>query len=825
MPMKFPSINTRVLVIVGYCLLLALAMTGIVTIYLELVKLHHQNKDDSGLKKELIDLSNTLTTMYQSEGTASLLAFVENENLKLEYDSLTNRVFIQIDSLRITSTDSVVSQCLDTLSVLLEKKRKNAQEMFQLMKQINKDGIEEITKTTVIKGADMDNLNKLLANITKTKDDTVHVVSEKKSFFRRVADVVKSNPQDTVTQISKGSSSEVKELLVPIRSDTIIDFVRQVNKQTHIENAKIIERLINRQQELYTIKELTALQINKIMETMQEQEFHANLDILKNKNELLKRSTMLVAIVGLLALVVAIIFMSWILKSLSEGQRLHTNMQKAKKQAEILLKSREQLIYTITHDIKAPLSSIIGFLDLMSNDALSQKQQYYIGNMHSSASHILDLVRNLLDFHSMEDDHFQLTNVAFSPASHIRNIYDSFLPLAQKKEMTFELHSTLPETKTFLSDPYHIRQIVNNLLSNAIKFTQKKGEVSLITSLDEQNRWKILVQDSGPGIELADQANIFKEFFRIDETKEDMEGSGLGLPISKKLATLLGGTIEIESQKGKGALFTLVIPLVPLTEETVLKPDTAIDDSVCQILFVDDDRVQLNLLSELMKKEEWRCVCCLSAYEALDILKKKSFDIIFTDIQIPDMEGFELVKQIRKSDFPYADTVPVIAFSAGYLKSEDELKVAGFSGFLSKPFKSNQLLDIIEKHTTFKRKSNEPYRGKTESGWQEIIDFVSEDQEAAVRIIDSFIEETNKNREDLETAFQKKDKDKIKEISHKMQSLMRMISAHDIVSLLTDFEKGAISKEKGETLFLLLEETIKKAEDIRQMIDEGIIRN
>ena len=821
--MKFPAINTRSIVILGYCLLVTLAISGIAIIYLEVIKSHQQSQDQSDLKKELIDLSNTLTTMYQTEETASLLAFAENEKLKIEYDSLTNRVFNQIDSLRLISNDEKINLGLDSLSILLSIKRDNALEVFKLTKQIDRNVIQEIQKRTTITKNNIDELNSLLAEVTQVKKDTTQIVGEKKGFFQRLRDVVNPHAVDTLTQISKSSTNETTEFEVPVLSDTIIDFFRQIDENIQRKNSKIVQQLLDHQQELYAIKELTGMQINKIMDAILDREYQMNTGLLKEKNESLKRSSTLVAIVGLSALIIAVFFMSWTLHSLNKAQQLQQNIQEAKKHAEKLLLSREQLIYTITHDIKAPLSSIIGFLDLlMSEDTFTQKQIYYVNNMYTSASHIQDLVKNLLDFHSIEKEQPHMNSIVFSPDSLIHNIYECFLPLSEKKKLSFDLKSTIPETRTFISDPYYIRQIVNNLLSNAIKFTPEQGKVTLTSSIEGKNQWIISVIDTGYGIDAKDQMRIFEEFVRLDKVKKEVEGTGLGLTIAKKLATLLKGSIKIESQKGTGSTFTLSIPLMPVSEKNITQIEKAIDSAEGGILFVDDDQVQLNLLSELMKREDWPYVCCTSAYEALGYLKETSFDVIFTDLQIPGMEGFELLQRIRESGIHQATTIPIIAFSAGCQKSESELKAAGFTEFLLKPFHAQQLVEIIEKYTSFKRKPVIPSQVKDSFGWQKVLDFVADDQEATIKVIDSFIDETNKDREVMKLAFQKKDKEAIKQISHKMLTLLRMISAQEIVSILTDFEKGIISKEKKLTLFRLLDEIIKNAKATRQIAEEMI---
>ena len=810
--MKNLFINTRAIVIIGYCLLVILAITGFITIYFEVIKSLHQSKDDSILKQELINLSNTLTTMYQAEGTANLLVFAENENFKQEYDSLTNRVFEQIDSLRSISIDKTFIYSLDSLSFLLSEKRENALEMIQLIKQIDKNIVQEFKKTTIISSRDIEKLSSILTNFTQLSEDTVQIIAEKKNFFQRFRALVKPDVKDTLTQISKGSITETVDIITPLLVDTIVDFIKKLDRQKQLKNVKIINQLIIHQHELYAINELTGLQINKIMDALKEREYQANLIFLEEKNESLKRSSKLVSLVGFSALFVAVFFMSWTLISLNKAQRLQKSIQDSKKSAEKLLKFREQLIYTVSHDIKTPLSSIIGFLDLMSEDTLSQNQHYYLNNMHSSASHILELVNNLLDFNSIEKEQPKLSNIAFLPSVLLNNIYTSFTPMIQKKKLKCEFISTLDESKAYISDPYYISQIINNLLSNAIKYTQEQGKVSIITSMEKENLWKISIQDNGPGIALSDQAKIFDEYTRLGKQKFEVEGTGLGLTISKKLAALLNGKIEVKSQLGAGSTFTLIVPVTQVVEEKISQQSKTIESNGDRILFVDDDISQLNLLSELMKKHNISYVCCSSAYEALKVFERQLFNLVFTDLNIAEVKGFELARQIKEKN----SNIPIIAFSASSPLIESELRAAGFSGFLQKPFNVTKLMEIIEEFTSFKWENINSFVGNIGYGWQELMDFAANDKKAAIKIIDSFIDETNKNKKLLRIAFLNKNYEDIKEISHKMLSLMKIIAVREIVSILNDFEKGDITQDKKVALFHLLDETLNKAKAIRK---------
>jgi CheY-like chemotaxis protein len=332
---------------------------------------------------------------------------------------------------------------------------------------------------------------------------------------------------------------------------------------------------------------------------------------------------------------------------------------------------------------------------------------------------------------------------------------------------------------------------------------------------------QVSVKDTGPGIADSDKVRIFEEFTRLEDAKKSAEGTGLGLTISQKLAALLGGDISIESKKGKGSNFVLTIPIIPFIEEPSpdYKTDSyAISSNKTMILFIDDDMMQLNFFAELMKKAGLSYTCCSQSAEALNLLQEKSFCMIFTDIQMPDIKGFDLVKKIRESPFPEAATIPVIGLSADH-NWQKKYKEAGFTDFLFKPFKAKQLFGIIEQYTNRKIQSEIKYPDRFDYNFDGLTQFISDDRIVALKMIDSFIEETDKNLDLLKFAIRKKDWTAIKELSHKMSSLMKMISAHEIVSILILFEKGSQSEEKAVTLCRLIEKIVSEAKATRKKLD------
>jgi signal transduction histidine kinase/CheY-like chemotaxis protein len=673
---------------------------------------------------------------------------------------------------------------------------------------------------------------------------------------------------------TQNSSSALPEAALTSLKNTFIRFVQERNQTAQKRNVAITSQLMLKQNDLYTTNERTTTQINQMIKGLESYEYQNNLNRMNVRIETLESSSKTFFIIAIIAIIFSVIFFGGLVYFFIINQRLRNKIDAGKKHTEKLLNSREQLLLTITHDIKAPVSSILGYLELMKEDHPSSQHTYYIDNMRQSATHISNLIRNLLNFHSLEITLQKRDQLPFAPNELLTDIYESFIPDARKKELQFDLNIDIDESENYISDPYRIRQILSNILSNAIKFTPQTGSVFLSGILVKSKRKTELllsVKDTGPGIREEDINRIFEEFRRLDYTKG--EGLGLGLNISHKLAQSLGGSISVDSTIGKGSIFTVVLPLSKTDPEAT----KAIHDNINKsqkILFIDNDAIHLDLLSTLLKREGMLAHTCSGSMDALNLLQKEHFDIIFSDIQMPDLNGFELVTSIRTLGFEGATTVPIIGLSANSYLSESKYKEAGFSEFLTKPFTSEQLLEVIHKYTqkeavateTLEReKITEPIEAieaievpeivevaetsdiiepveevavdiiepvgiiepveeaavdigkepaQVENGFKALIDFAGDDPDAGTSIIRSFIIETGKNHNILNQAFENDDWNTIKDIAHKMLPLMKMISAKNLVSLLQDYVNGSKSKENSVLLLSLIQEKMREAESI-----------
>ena len=528
------------------------------------------------------------------------------------------------------------------------------------------------------------------------------------------------------------------------------------------------------------------------------------------EEEIRKEAAETMAKIAIAAFVLVLVFSIVIARDITRNNHYRRELEKAKSYAENLLVAREKLMLTITHDIKAPAGSIIGYIDLLIRLVNDRRQQFYLSNMKSSAQHLLALVTSLLDYHRLEAGKMDLHPVAFNPHELLTDIYNSFLPLAEKKQLQLDFKEKLPETLTLEGDPFRIRQIVENLLSNALKFTAAGG----ITLQAEYhgNQFVFCVSDTGCGMTASEQERIFKEFTRLSSA-QGQEGFGLGLSITRKLVELLLGRIDIESAPGKGSTFKVSMPLPSISPKPApgsKEPAITLPKIHLRIAIIDDDRIQMHLTeamlhnaAEEVKGFKVETVCCEQPEELIEQLKNRTFDLVFTDIQMPAMNGFELLHHLRNQNFAQAQSIPVIAITARGDMNENDFLQKGFAGMLQKPFNQSELKKVVKNALTHLTVSDNipdtlPVQKETHEtsphtdqpyNFSPLTAFSEDDPEAAKEILRTFAQETQKNMEKLQTAISNKDMEALCATAHKMLPTFLMIEAQKAIPLLKWLEQ------------------------------------
>lgn len=797
-------------VILGYLLLVAIAVCSVVYIYQIIEQVAGEEEPDSKARQKVYLVTNTLSLLYESEALGQLVGMPQN-NVN-HFNRTLNKAHSNMDSLRVLITDSVQLLKIDTIDMLLRQKRLNTRRLLETWKETNTEHLYTINIEKVIAEQDTFIEQKEIKEHVVVKQDTILSQKKPRGFFRRLAEAFSPSREDT-SIIVNTTRQIVTDTLVNVfnPADTIASVLKNLQDSVAGQRKLLADQLLERAANLRYNNSIVTRKINQILRDIEEEEVNASLERMQNKQKILRETSLLIAGIAIVSVVIVIIFIFMITRDISKSKYYRMQLEKAKQYAEDLLHSREKMMLTISHDIRAPLSSIIGYIDLLLRRHPDERQQYYLDNMSGSASHILSLVNDLLDFHRLESGKMEIQRVAFSVSALFNEIFTSFRPIAESKDLTFVLNLKEEGTeKLYIGDPIRIRQIVGNLLSNALKFT-REGRVVMVVSInalaDNSALLNVLVSDSGPGIPPEEQERIFGEFTRLSAT-EKAEGFGLGLSITRKMTVLMGGNLSLKSVVGQGCDFTIELPLtvadvqvLPAAEEEAVSepelPSFVGRDVYC--LLVDDDPLQLALTEEYLRQNHVEVSSCTDPFSVVALLQKTSFDAVITDIQMPGMDGYQLLESIRNSGIPGTENLPVIALSASVENEHDHYLESGFTGFLNKPFTARQLITLLNKLLSTELLVTSDFN------FDSLTAFAGEDKEASVSILKTFVEETTKSNVLLEGTLQDDDREQSAKISHKMVPLFTMLGATSLVEKLRVIEKNATTLPVEEWKSLLSE--------------------
>lgn len=751
-----------------------------------------------------------ISQLYDAESIGQTLR-TGKLNEYYHYLKAMKEVNASIDTLETILTDTLQQARLDTVRTLLQNKQWNMYAVLEAMRNTPTDQIYQEQLDSLIAQQDS-----LLSTphirrkvITHHNSYTIH--HKKKGFFKRLADVFAPGKEDS-TQVSNVIQEEYTDTLDEVYSpiDTISSMITGIQHKVFQTRQKETEMLNTRISSLRVIGSGLSQRVNQLLENIEHDEQEAARTKLMQEEEIRKEAAETMAKIAIAAFVLVLVFSIVIARDITRNNHYRRELEKAKSYAENLLVAREKLMLTITHDIKAPAGSIIGYIDLLIRLVNDRRQQFYLSNMKSSAQHLLALVTSLLDYHRLEAGKMDLHPVAFNPHELLTDIYNSFLPLAEKKQLQLDFKEELPETLTLEGDPFRIRQIVENLLSNALKFTAAGG----ITLQAEYhgNQFVFSVSDTGCGMTASEQERIFKEFTRLSSA-QGQEGFGLGLSITRKLVELLLGRIDIESAPGKGSTFKVSMPLPSISPKPApgsKEPALTLPKIHLRIAIIDDDRIQMHLTeamlhnaAEEVKGFKVETVCCEQPEELIEQLKNRTFDLVFTDIQMPAMNGFELLHHLRNQNFAQAQSIPVIAITARGDMNENDFQQKGFAGMLQKPFNQSELKKVVKNalnHLTVSdnipdtlpvQKDTHETSPHTDQpyNFSPLTAFSEDDPEAAKEILRTFAQETQKNMEKLQTAISNKDMEALCATAHKMLPTFLMIEAQKAIPLLKWLEQ------------------------------------
>ncbi|MBB3187944.1 ATP-binding response regulator [Microbacter margulisiae] len=574
------------------------------------------------------------------QAQASVSFFVSTRNEKYIKDFQVKLIYINslIDTLSVI--EPLEKENLQQIKVLLARQTSNVSELNRLLDDENPltPISERIQQYKPQQNA--------TSHVVTIRHDTVYKPSkEKKNFFRRLKDVF--SPGKNTTMVV----SNIRVDTIKVGNSTPSPFLSEVRSlafsasKRYDQNIRAIEQQVANQ--IMSDREISA-QIAGLLLELHKQTLNSMLDTIERNEQSINRNYTLSVIGGIIALGLILLFILLIIYDVNKGKEAREKLRQ-------VMESRHKLLLSVSHDIKSPLGSILGYLEL------HRQQGEDVKSMQNSARHILALLENLLEYSSLEQGSLQLTSTTFSLEELSDEIGQMFLPLAEAKHISFTFSS---DKIRIISDQMKIKQIIINLVSNAIKYT-RIGEIKLATTYVNQ-QLRIEVKDTGAGIPEDKLEEIYEPFSRVESNNTLAHGTGLGMYVVKGLIELLTGSIQLISTVGKGTSVTVTIPCV--------KAESIIKQGSKRIAVFDDDPVIVKMAGEMLSRLG-------------HVVIEKDYDVILTDMEMGELSGNDILAS--------AGNIPVIVMTGHSDFTIEKALQLGFAGFLQKPFTMESLREIF----------------------------------------------------------------------------------------------------------------------------------
>lgn len=473
---------------------------------------------------------------------------------------------------------------------------------------------------------------------------------------------------------------------------------------------------------------------------------------------------------GITAFIFLALLLSYIviMRDYGRKERGRRKLEASNRKNAELLEMRNKIILTISHDIRGPLNNIIGYTELALDTREKKKRNLQLKKVLGRSKHILHLVNNLLDVYRLNQAKETMHPVPFRISDLLNRVVDGATQPINDKGLLFE-HEFVGTDAVVKGDVDRIEQIINNLIANAIKFTSA-GHIGFNVSYMD-GTFTMKVSDTGMGMTEEMMKRIYLPFERA-ASAENSDGYGLGLPIAHGIVTMLGGTINVESELNKGTTFTVILPL-PITDEPVEEESVSFDASLHlpkNVIAIDDDMLQLELVKEMLERNGVSCTICSKVDKLTEEMRKRNYDLLLTDIQMPNTDGFKLLELLRRSRIGNSKEIPIVAMTARSEGEREALLDAGFDGCIFKPFSMNELLKVIASVV----KGREPGR---DTDFSMMLANVSDKR----KILRTMIESCEKDIVDLKIAMTAENRESMRSIAHRMFPMWEMVSMDEIL--------------------------------------------
>lgn len=782
---KRSHISLRLKIIFGYVLLLTLMCIIISIVWLEHLKMKAVNKDELLISQKRETVNRTFERLLDYSFSDDFLLIKDN-NKFYEYQMKRKVATNALNELKQYYSDDIQRSQIDKVSLLLLEKEKlllrtmNTLSDFSQMDSLLQQRIPVIASQTWM-----------------PEQSEVSTVTEKKRngflglFKRKEEKSAYARQRREQKQLS--ASKQTTGKLYSLQKEMHTQYTDYRNNL-----AAYSDSLQRRNTELNSQISSIIREFDQAVVTQVEKETE-DIAILR------EQSFRIILFIAAAAILLIVVFYIFIHRDIRQRQEYRKKLEASDSRNRELLVARRNLILTVSHDLRAPLGTICEYAELLQGERNGKRSKGYAVNILRASRHVIGLANNLLYYYRLEAEKEQPEREIFHPGRTVEETVHSFLPMAAKKGLGLTVEVTDSDVLVE-GDRGRLVQILNNLLSNAVKFT-RTGYVH-VGARYQNGTLCFFVRDTGTGIDKERQGRLFTAFER-GETQGTEHGFGLGLAITYRLVTLLDGTIRVQSAPGSGSTFEACLPMREADGNPGNVSISPEHDSLSgmRVLAIDDERMQLDVIKKIYARNGVECDCCLNVRELVSALRRNRYDLVLTDMRMPEMDGCGVLSLIRGSNLGQTNTLPVLAVTAQADEKPERFRNAGFAGCLYKPFSPEELLAATSR-------IDRP-------------DFtaVMEGEEDTEEMLDIFIEDTTEELSGMRDALSSGNYERLGHIIHKAAPLWGMIRINIPLGELEKMasmppEKWNKTLDKRiEKLIEAVEQAVEKAKRLKEKAD------
>ena len=494
-----------------------------------------------------------------------------------------------------------------------------------------------------------------------------------------------------------------------------------------------------------------------------------------------------------------------------ETEDLISQLTESVNQNKELINSRKKAMHGITHELRTPLAAIHGYAELIQKNNTETKIDRYSEHIRLSSQRMLAMLNSLLDFFRLDNGKEQFVSIPFRLEDIAQTLKGDFQNMAENKNLCLAIENNADVILT--GDKNRILQIGNNLLSNAIKFTENGG-VSMTTDYNN-GVLTLVVEDTGSGMTEDEQQRVFTAFERLSNATAQ-DGFGLGLSVVKRIVDMLKGTIDLLSEKGKGSRFTVRLPMFVAETVSEVKSQDMTNchiPTLCSVLVLDDNETLLSMIKEMYADAGVCCNTFDNVGDMLEAMRKRNYDLLVTDMKMPEMNGYEVLELLRSSNIGNAKDIPVIVATASGSCDTEQLLAKGFAGCLFKPFTLEELITATEN----------ALKTKPDDDLPDLKSLLAYGDSGAM--LDRLIAETEKDMQEFGKAGEELDRRALADLSHRLRSSWAVIRADNPLWLLYGYiQTGCSDSELQKAVKAVLKKgdmIIEQAKEERRKCDNG----